>query len=45
MSSVRSFFSYIGGNRSDPGAGHSSGDGKSWSKTETVFEKWRETSA
>ena len=33
-----------GRNRGDPGADDSSGDGKSWSKTETVFEKWREIS-
>jgi len=35
---------HIGGNRGDPGADHSSGDRKSWSKTETVLEKWWETS-
>jgi len=33
-----------GKNRGDPGADDSSGDGKSWSKTEAVFEKWWETS-
>jgi len=33
-----------GRNRSDLGADDSSGDGKSWSKTEAVFEKWWEIS-
>jgi hypothetical protein len=31
-------------NRSDPGADDWAGDGKSWSKTKSVFEKWWETS-
>jgi len=33
-----------GRNCSDPGADDSSGDGKSWSKTEAVLEKWWEIS-
>jgi len=33
-----------GRNRGNPRADDSSGDGKSWSKTEAVFEKWWETS-
>jgi len=33
-----------GRNRGDPGADDSSSDGKSWSKTEAVFEKWWYTS-
>ena len=33
-----------GRNRGDPEADDRSGDGKFWSKTETVFEKWWETS-
>ena len=33
-----------GRNRGDLGADDSSGDGKSWSKTEAVFEKWWEIS-
>jgi hypothetical protein len=33
-----------GRNRSDPRADDSSVDGKCWSKTEAVFEKWWETS-
>jgi len=33
-----------GRNGGDPGADDSSVDEKSWCKTETVFEKWWETS-